>query len=463
MREMQSPAVKGGAGGRSTIDRLWGFFTSVKLAVFTLIVLAAASVLGTLVEQNLPTEKYREIYEDWAFALMDGIGLFDMYHSWWFLALLVLFTVNLACCTIDRFPKALNVVRNPRTKLDDGFLDTLPLVERWRGKGSPAEAAPRYAEALAALFAKPLVAEDGDGIHMYAETGTASRFGVYVTHLSIIVIFLGAIVGNVAGFKGFVNIPEGDTVSRVHIRGGASQRDLGFAVRCNSFRVETYPTGQPKAYVSDLSIIEGGREVLRKKDVVVNDPLRYKGIWFYQASYGEAGGAVARVEVSGTAGSPPEVLSLAAGRPVAIPGYGFVRAVEYSQDFRGAGPALRLIVEKPGMPPTELWLPEGGDPGPGAGGDGGPPVSFRGLAPWMFTGLQVARDPGVGIVWVGCGLMILGILMAFFLSHRRVWLRLSKGADGRMDVALAGSANRNRLAFEKAFEKIRDGLKGVRT
>jgi len=32
-----------------------------------------------------------------------------------------------------------------------------------------------------------------------------------------------------------------------------------------------------------------------------------------------------------------------------------------------------------------------------------------------------------------------------------------------MDVALAGSANRNRLAFEKAFEKIRDGLKGVRT
>ena len=80
----------------------------------------------------------------------------------------------------------------------------------------------------------------------------------------------------------------------------------------------------------------------------------------------------------------------------------------------------------------------------------------------MFTGLQVARDPGVNIVWVGCGLMILGIVMAFFLSHRRVWLRLSKGADGRMEVVLAGAANRNRLAFDKAFEKIRDGVKGVR-
>ena len=109
----------------SPMDRVWNFFTSVKLAVFTLIVLAVASILGTLVEQNQPPEKYHEIYEDWAFALMDRINLFDMYHSWWFLALLVLFTVNLACCTIDRFPKCLSVVRNPRTKLDESLEKTL--------------------------------------------------------------------------------------------------------------------------------------------------------------------------------------------------------------------------------------------------------------------------------------------------------------------------------------------------
>ncbi len=459
MREMQSPPVTGGAGGPSALDRLWQFFTSVKLAVFTLIALAVASVFGTLVEQNLPREKYREIYEDWAFELMDRADLFDMYHSWWFLALLVLFTINLACCTIDRFPKALNVVRNPRTKLDEDLLDTLPLADRWKRKGTAGDWAPRYADALSSLFAKPLVAAEGEEIHMYAEAGMASRFGVYVTHLSIIVIFLGAIVGNMAGFKGFVNLPEGESVSQVPVRGGSRMQELGFTLRCNSFRVETYPSGQPRAYISDLSVIEGGKEVLRKRDVVVNDPLRHKGIWFYQASYGEAGGAVARVEVPGAGGSAPEVLSLAAGQTATIPGYGTVRPLEYSRDFKGAGPALRLTVEKPGMPAAELWLPESGNPGPGAGGDGMPAISFRGLAPWMYTGLQVARDPGVGIVWVGCGLMILGIVMAFFLSHRRVWLRLSKGADGRLEVSLAGVANRNRLAFEKAFGKIRDGLK----
>ncbi|MBE0604201.1 MAG: cytochrome c biogenesis protein ResB, partial [Deltaproteobacteria bacterium] len=343
----------------SPIDRVWGFFTSVKLAVFTLIALAAASVLGTLVEQNLPREKYREIYEDWAFSLMDRIDLFDMYHSWWFLALLMIFTVNLACCTIDRFPKALNVVRNPRTKLDEGLEKSLPLVDRWKRKGTAGEFAPRYADALASLFAKPLVSVEGDEVHMYAETGTASRFGVYVTHLSIIVIFLGAIVGSVAGFKGYVNIPESESVSGVDVRGGARTQRFGFDVRCNSFRVDTYPTGQPKAYVSDLSVIEGGKEVLRKKDVVVNDPLRYKGIWFYQSSYGETGGAAARVEVRRPGGTPPEILSLPAEHPLPIPGYGSIRAVDYSQNHQGTGPALHMIVEKQGVPPESIWLPVG--------------------------------------------------------------------------------------------------------
>jgi len=64
----------------SPIDQVWNFFISVKLAIFTLIILAIASIFGTIVEQNQPPEKYHQIYEDWAFALMNRINLFDMYH-----------------------------------------------------------------------------------------------------------------------------------------------------------------------------------------------------------------------------------------------------------------------------------------------------------------------------------------------------------------------------------------------
>src|SRR4030042_7063367 len=177
----------------SPMDRVWNFFISVKLAVIPLIVLAVTSILGTIIEQNQPPEKYHQIYEDWAFALMDRINLFDMYHSLWFLFILVLFTVNLSCCTIDRFPRMLKVGRNPRTKLDGNLEKTLSLSDRWKRKGTLSDWAAKYTWALSSAFAKPKVTEEGGEVHLYAETGVASRFGVYVTHLSIVIIFIGAI------------------------------------------------------------------------------------------------------------------------------------------------------------------------------------------------------------------------------------------------------------------------------
>ncbi|MCR4310334.1 MAG: cytochrome c biogenesis protein ResB [Deltaproteobacteria bacterium] len=442
------------------MDQVWNFFISVKLAIFTLIILAIASIFGTIVEQNQPPEKYHQIYEDWAFALMNRINLFDMYHSWWFLALLVLFTVNLTCCTIDRFPKMLKVVRNPRSKLDGSLEKTLSLTDRWKKKGTISDWVAKYSWALSAAFAKPKVAEEGGEVHLYAETGVASRFGVYVTHLSIVIIFIGAILGNVLGFKGYVNIPEGEAVTQVPVRGGSRIQDLGFTVRCNSFRVETYPSGQPKAYISDLSVLEGGREVLRKQDVVVNDPLQYKGIWFYQSSYGQAGETTALVSVRRPDGSPGKILSLAPNEPVPIEGYGTVRGVNYDQNFQGRGPALQVVVEKPGKPADNFWLLQQ-LPDQDRQRNDALAFSFGGLDSKMFTGLQVARDPGVNVVWLGCALMIIGITMAFFLSHQRVWVRLAQGQDGRVEVVLAGSASRNRLAFEKRFAKIQTGVKAV--
>jgi cytochrome c biogenesis protein len=443
----------------SLMDRVWNFFISVKLAIITLIVLAVTSILGTIIEQNQPPEKYHQIYEDWAFALMDRINLFDMYHSAWFLFILVLFTVNLSCCTIDRFPRMLKVVRNPRTKLDGSLEKTLSLSHRWKKKGTLPEWAGKYAEALSASFAKPKVTEDGGEVHLYAETGVASRFGVYVTHLSIVIIFIGAILGNVLGFKGYVNIPEGEMISKVPVRGGVLMQDLGFTVRCNAFSLETYPSGQPKAYKSDLSVIEGGREVARKT-IVVNDPLQHKGIWFYQSSYGQAGGATARVAVARKDGTPVSMLALAANDPVPIDGYGIVRGVSYEQNFQGIGPALQVVVEKPGQPAASFWLVQGRADLDRQRADA-LVFSFGGLSSKMFTGLQVAKDPGVNIVWLGCALMVIGLIMAFFLSHQRVWVRLTQGADGRVEVVLAGSASRNRLAFEKRFEKLQTGVKAA--
>ncbi|MCP2501888.1 MAG: cytochrome c biogenesis protein ResB [Deltaproteobacteria bacterium] len=430
----------------------WNFLISMKLAIWILIVLAVTSILGTVVEQNQPAEKYRQVYEDWAYNLMDRISLFDMYHSWWFLLLLCLFTINLTCCTIDRLPRAIRTVRKPKLTLDDATEKSLSLTERWKSKGDIPHRAEEYKVALARAFAAPKVTEADGAVHLYAEKGVSSRFGAYATHAGIVIVFIGAIIGNVFGFKSYVNIPDGKEASHLDARGGKQHIDLPFSVRNNRFWLETYPGGQPKKYASDLSVMENGREVLRKT-ITVNDPLVYKGVWFYQSSYGQEGEATALVSVRRPNGSTMGDLSLAPDEPVPIDGYGTIRGVKYSPNLQGRGPALQVVVEKPGKPAAIFVLFQQ-QPDQDRQRKDALVFSFGGLNSKMFTGLQVAKDPGVNVVWLGCLLLTAGMMVSFFLSHRRIWIRLANGPHGKMEVTAGGTTNRNRPAFEKTFASV---------
>ena len=72
----------------------------------------------------------------------------------------------------------------------------------------------------------------------------------------------------------------------------------------------------------------------------------------------------------------------------------------------------------------------------------------------MYTGLQVARDPGVWVVWLGCALMVAGICVAFLMSHRRIWVRVEKGV-----VTIGGNANKNQGSFQLLMERLVTKLK----
>jgi cytochrome c biogenesis protein len=313
-----------------------------------------------------------------------------------------------------------------------------------------------YRSALARRFAAPKVTVADGAVHLYAEKGLYSRFGAYATHAGILVIFLGAIIGNVFGFKSYVNIPDGAEASHLDTRGGKEHMDLPFSVRNNRFWVETYPSGQPKKYASDLSVIESGREVLRKT-ITVNDPLVYKGIWFYQSSYGQDGGATAQVTVHKPDGTSLGPLSLGPSVPVDIEGYGTVRGVNYEENFEGNGPALQVILEKPGRPASTQWILQG-RPDLDRRRNDSVTLSFGGLTARMYTGLQVAKDPGVNVVWLGCLLLTAGMMVSFFASHRRIWIRVAEGPPGKVAVVTGGTANRNRPAFEKTFASILAGI-----
>lgn len=81
-------------------------------------------------------------------------------------------------------------------------------------------------------------------------------------------------------------------------------------------------------------------------------------------------------------------------------------------------------------------------------------LAYEGSDEKLYTGLQVAKDPGVWIVWLGCALMTIGICMAFFLSHNRIWIRITGGR-----AVMGGTASKNPAAFESKFEAYVEKLK----
>jgi cytochrome c biogenesis protein len=79
------------------------------------------------------------------------------------------------------------------------------------------------------------------------------------------------------------------------------------------------------------------------------------------------------------------------------------------------------------------------------------------IGPRYATGLQVSKDPGVWWVYGGCALMLLGLYVAFFMSHRKVWAYV-RDEDGQCAIIFIGQANKNSLGFEKTFAVLAEGF-----
>jgi cytochrome c biogenesis protein len=75
----------------------------------------------------------------------------------------------------------------------------------------------------------------------------------------------------------------------------------------------------------------------------------------------------------------------------------------------------------------------------------------------FYTGLQVTKDPGVWVVYAGFILMIVGCYITFFMSHQQLCVEVIE-TDGKSRVEVSGTANKNKLGYERKVEKIAQRL-----
>ncbi len=452
---------------RALRHRVWRTVASIQTGVVLLILVAILAAVGTIVLQRPVTEpdEMQSAYSPQALRILDAVGLTDVFHSWWFLLLMFLVSLCIVAASIDRFPNSWRYFSRPYKYPDESFRrashpqKSLPVADEETGL----VAAER---ALHSLGFKPERVVREDHFSIFAERGRISELAVYIVHASLLLIFFGTIVDGLWGWRGTLNLDEGQTSNLVELRDG-SKRTLPFAIRCDAAGQENYKDGSPKKWWSKLAVVQGGQDV-QKKEIVVNDPLLYSGVRFYQSSYGPNGKVdkLMLVAAPSNGSGQKQEIGLAVNDTVSLDADTTVRFAEFIPDFAVRdgqvyrksndleNPAAHLVVtSKATAKDFDVWFPAM---------DG---VADNSKSPWQFqatdlkmghfTGLQVSHEPGQWGVWSGVVLMGVGLAFVFYVVHMRFWVApVRDPKTGKYSLWIGGSANRNRDAFDQRFNDL---------
>jgi cytochrome c biogenesis protein len=436
------------------ISSIWKFFASVQIAIVTLSTISLVSIIGTVIPQKEAPEWYIQQYGPNLARFFDLFHLGDMFGSIWFKALLCLLSANLIICSIDRFPGVWKQIVSDNTKTPAKRLKAMKRSATWTAAASATVAAEHFTGFLSGKGWKIQSAETEEGLLLSGQKGAWTRLGVFLVHGAILVILVGAIIGSTLGFKGFASILEGQSIGKVSINNSGASVNLGFQVRCDGFNIDYYANGMPKEYRSDLTILEKGKEVLHKA-IKVNSPLTYKGITFYQSSYQAYKDFLLSITDTTTGKEKTFMVPFQKELPWKAEGLRF--GVINDQATGEKITRIKIWLSDPSGPPSIFWMDAGSQKTLKRNGK-----RYLILGEQLYsTGLQVAKDPGVWWVYVGCALILFGLFVAFFTSHRRIWLLLTE-KGGTATIYMAGSTNKNKTGFDKSFYKLSKNLENLK-
>jgi cytochrome c biogenesis protein len=444
-------------------DTLWKFFASVRLTVVLLLTLAITSIIGTLIPQNADQASYIAKFGITMLRIFMVLDLTDMYHSTWFRFFMGMLTVNILVCSFDRLSATLKIVfvKNPIFSLSR--FQALPGKEEFLSARSPVELIEKYRPHIEKRFGYVRVDTTDEGKCIFAEKGRWSRLSFYLVHLSIVFLLLGGLIGSIFGFDGFVNIPVGESVAEVRLTNSPNRIPLGFSIRCDDFSVSFYETGQPKEFRSRLSLIEDEKVIL-SQDIIVNSPLRFRGINIFQSSYGPIAPKAVMLRFEDRETQNVFEVNAAIGQTIDLPnnlGVFTLKTVTDAIQFKGMdiGQALVGELRLKDKDPEEILLPLR-FPNFDRMRQGHFIITPGKVENRYYTGLQVTRDPGVWFVYTGFIMLIGGCFVTFFMAHQRLCIQMvSSGSKCR--VIVTGTANKNKLGMQLQVKKIAIQLKSI--
>lgn len=434
--------------------------------MFLFVLIAAGSSLGTFIQQHEAgsksvfwlSEKFHTSHEQ-MYVILSKIGLVDIYGSWWFIALLLLFALNLIVCTFNRLPHVYRQLKTP-VGINRDIFET--------SKNTVTFEAPEDAEEKIQGYLKNFgfVSETEDSVSYFAaEKGRFSRSGVYITHLGIIIVLAAALIGITAGFKGNIAIVEGSS-DDVIITPAKKEVKLPFSIQLDNFDVDYYKDSiKPEKYVSDITIINGDKK--EHLQLLVNTPVNYKGYRIFQTNHGfYAGDNVLFMLQAGKADKTSNIHT-GFGQKFSIPETNLTAIVQdfapsLGQDEKGRlvnfntmmmNPAVLLeVFDENEVSLGYKWIfqkhEESGDMKDFK-------VKFVDVLGAQYSVLTVSKDPGKLLIYIGFIILSIGVIVAFYFRHTRIWVRVEKnGSVSR--VSVAADRSKYKSAVGEDIDRLRN-------
>jgi cytochrome c biogenesis protein len=483
--EVRVPKASATGAAPSFVTRTLNLLSSVRFGVILLVLLAAACMVGMLiVQQNVEGfDKYFAVMTPAQKFLYGKLGFFDIYHAWYFNAILLILSLNIVLASIDRFPSAWTFIKRKKLDASAHWLRGQEQSASLRLAGADREeVVGRVAEAFRSARLKTTVTEKQGKTFVFGERGVWNRLGAYSVHVALLTIFTGGFLTAQFGRTGNMPLEPGlsssemtETIFNVDQLSRAVYQ-LPFEVECTDIQQKlirkegAITSDNTLDWLTRIKIKDpdyGDREAL----VHLNAPYDYRGYRFFQASF-IADGKAREIDLRVTPqqGGEPQDITIPRGGSATLADGTRVDFKDFAANFTVGGnnqemeasvynnPAATLAVTSPGAKPTRAiaFTPEMAERAPFAkqpvAGYTWRLVDFE-KAPKMHI-LSVQKDPGATIVYIGFTLLGLTLSGVFFFSHDRVWALVEEKDKGKFEVVAGGNTNRNHLGFGDRFKKV---------
>ncbi|WP_102692549.1 cytochrome c biogenesis protein ResB [Rummeliibacillus pycnus] len=483
-------AIRSKTYNKTMIDKIWNFFSSVKIGVALIVITLVAAAIGTFLPQVvyvnvMQGEDVKQAYIDnyGTFGkIYYNLGLSDIYSSWWFQTLIGLLAISIIVASLDRGIPLYKSLKNQRVKRHESFMKRQRIYGQQIMTSQQADESLDLAEKKMKELRYKVRREDGV---LLAEKGRFARSGPYINHIGLIIFLFGVMLRLMPGF--YIDeslwIREGETESIPGME--------GYYLHSNKFTFETYKKNEQskefnqsraavnsiaKNYQTDVILykskdasIAGDTKNLEKIEnysIKVNEPLKYDGYALYQMDFrlnelkamnfnlinkktGESLGEV-KIDLA----NPKKVYHLDNQTKVELKGYyptfsGFDNGEPQSDSPIPNNPAFIFKMYTPETPKGEtsfVAIRQTLEPL----GTTKYKMKFGSIETRNVSGLTIRKDKTLPILALGGIVFMIGVVMGSYWSHRRLWLQKTK--DGRL--LLAAHTNKNWFSMKKDLDAV---------